>query len=67
MVTLAAVGEGRMEGHVLSVRYLGATKRVTVAVPDLEIAALVAADRPVPVPGEGVSLTWAHGGAARNG
>ena len=58
MVTLAAVGEGRMEGHVLSVRYPGATKRVTVAVPDLEIAALVAADRPVPVPGEGVSLTW---------
>ncbi len=58
MVALAAVGEGRMEGHVLSVRYLGATKRVTVAVPDLHIAAVVAADRPVPVPGEDVSLTW---------
>ena len=58
MVTLAAAGKGRMEGHVLSVRYLGATKRVTVAAPGLEIAAVVAADRPVPEPGEAVSLTW---------
>ncbi len=60
-VRLAASGAGRLEGHVLSVRYLGASKRVTVAVPGQRIAAVVASDEPVPDEGGSLSLAWPDG------
>lgn len=60
-VSLGAPGEGRVDGHVVSVRYLGASKRVTVAVRDHLVAAVIAADSPVPDQGGGVSLIWPAG------
>ncbi len=60
-VSLAPPGTGRVDGHVVSVRYLGASKRVTIAVRDHLVAAIIAADSPVPDQGGGVSLVWPAG------
>ncbi len=60
-VSLAEPGAGRVNGHVVSVRYLGASKRVTVAVGNQLVAAVIAADSPVADQGGSVSLTWPAG------
>jgi putative spermidine/putrescine transport system ATP-binding protein len=48
-----------LAGTVTSIRYLGAGSRVSVQVHGTEVAALLAADQPLPSPGETVGLSFA--------
>ena len=47
-----------LEGAVVSVRYLGASRRVSIQVGENRIAAIVPGTAPVPEPGEVIGLQW---------
>ncbi len=58
VVTVGEAGQGRIDGTVKSVRYVGASNYITVWVDEEQIAALVNATIPVPPVGSTVSLNW---------
>ncbi len=60
VVVLGAAGQGRIDGVVKSVRYLGASNFITVTVEMGEITAMISAADSVPPVGSTVSLDWAH-------
>jgi putative spermidine/putrescine transport system ATP-binding protein len=47
-----------LRGSIVSVRYLGASRRVSVQVGESRIAAVVSGSAPLPQPGETVGLQW---------
>jgi len=58
-VRLGEPGEGRIDGVLISTRYLGASHSITVALGDEQITALVGADKRLPAIGAMVSVDWA--------
>ena len=60
-VSLAPAGQGRLDGTVVSARYMGPVNRVAVDVGGATITADLAALGPAPTVGETVALTWADG------
>ena len=57
-VFLTETGKGRIDGNLKAIRYLGATKHVTVVVPGGKITSQVSADFPLPPVDSKVSLMW---------
>jgi putative spermidine/putrescine transport system ATP-binding protein len=57
-IRLVEPGAARIAGTVVSVRYLGAATRVSVAVGSEALAALLPMGGPVPAPGTQVGLDW---------
>ncbi len=57
-VSIGAAGEGRIDGTVKTVRYLGATNVVTVIVPGGQISAQVNANHALPALHTTCSLDW---------
>lgn len=57
-VTLGNAGEGRVDGTVKSIRYLGASNYVVVDLPSGEIAAQISASETLPPTDSSVSVNW---------
>jgi putative spermidine/putrescine transport system ATP-binding protein len=64
-ITLAEPQGARLAGTVLTVRYLGAVNRVTVAIPEGELTASVPAGQTLPAVGDTVGLEWEQGALHR--
>ncbi len=60
-VTLGPAEGATVAGVVRATRYQGAVTRVSVAVGDLDLAAILPAASPAPAPGTAVGLSWAPG------
>ena len=57
-VRISRGGHANLSGKIRAVKYLGATRRVTVDVGGAEITALVEANSPLPSPDSPVGLSW---------
>ena len=57
-IRLTTPAGAALEGAVVSVRYLGASRRVSIQVGENRIAAVVPGTAPVPEPGEVIGLEW---------
>ncbi|MCB1355157.1 MAG: ABC transporter ATP-binding protein [Maritimibacter sp.] len=65
VVGIAPAGQGRLDGTVVSSRYMGPVNRIVVDVGDNTITADLAALHAAPSEGERVALTWADGALHR--
>ena len=57
-VMVTPAGEGRIDGQVLSSRYLGGGSRLTVDVAGQKLAVMLSTGQPVPATGSTVGLAW---------
>ena len=60
-IRLVEPGEGKVNGRLKSIRYLGATRQLTVQVSGGEISAQISAGQIIPHKNSNVSLTWEDG------